>query len=60
MAKNTGSEARKGAVKERVQIKNPLTGRWVKIDTRTGRIVSHKATPGPYKGIAKKATETQG
>jgi hypothetical protein len=51
MARNTGHESRAGAVKERVQIKNPVTGRFVKIDTKTGRIVSHKKTPGPYKGV---------
>jgi G3E family GTPase len=36
---------------ERVQIRNPITDRWVKVDARTGRIVGHKKTPGPYKGI---------
>lgn len=40
-----------GAVKERVQAKNPITNRYVKIDTTTGRIVDQKKTPGPYKGI---------
>lgn len=38
----------------RVQIKNPVTGRWVKFDTNSGRIVDHKKSPGPYKGIKKK------
>jgi hypothetical protein len=42
-------------VKDRVQLKNPITGKYVKIDTRTGRIVDHKKTPGPYKGIREKA-----
>jgi len=41
-------------IKSRVQVKNPVTERWVKIDTTTGRIVDHKKTPGPYKGIKKK------
>jgi hypothetical protein len=51
MSKNTGQSSRMGAVKERVQAKNPITNRYVKIDTTTGRIVDQKKTPGPYKGI---------
>lgn len=51
MAKNTGSGSRKGSVKERVQALNPVTKRYVKIDTSTGRIVDHKRTAGPYKGV---------
>jgi hypothetical protein len=47
-------ENRVGAVKSRVQVKNPVTNRWVKIDTNTGRIIDHKKTPGPYKGVRKK------
>lgn len=53
MARNRAN-GRKGSVSGRVQVKNPVTRRWVKIDRKTGRIVSHKKTPGPYKGIAKK------
>jgi len=51
MSKNTGNSGRSGAVKERVQTINPVTGRYVKIDTSTGRILDQKRTPGPYKGI---------
>ena len=54
MAVNTGQNHRKGTVKDRVQVLNPVTKRWVKLDTRTGRILDHKKTPGPYKGIRKK------
>jgi hypothetical protein len=53
MAKQS-SKGRSGAVKHRVQVKNPVTNRWVKIDTTSGRIVDHKKTPGPYKGVRKK------
>jgi len=35
------------------QVRNPITDRWLKIDTRTGCIVVHKKSPGPYKGIQK-------
>ena len=51
MAKNSVDSSRVGAVKDRVQAKNPVTGRYVKIDTETGRIIDHKKTPGPYKGV---------
>ena len=51
MTKNTGKGTRSETVKNRVQIKNPVTGRYVKIDTRTGRIIDHKKSEGPYKGI---------
>ena len=51
MGKNTGDSYRKGAVKDRAQAKNPVTGKYVKIDTSTGRIIDHKKTDGPYKGV---------
>jgi hypothetical protein len=54
MATNSGKNHRVGAVKNRVQVKNPVTDRWVKMDTKTGRIVDHKKTPGEYKGVRKK------
>lgn len=34
-----------------VQIKNPRTGRYVKIDRSAGRILSHKKTAGKYKNV---------
>jgi len=54
MAKRDKSGNLTGAIAERVQAKNPVTNRWVKIDTRTGRIIDHKKSPGPYKRIRKK------
>ena len=54
MATNTQKEFRQGAVKERFQVMNPVTKRWVKIDTKSGRIVDSKKTPGPFKGVTKK------
>jgi hypothetical protein len=62
MAKKAGAAARKTApstkkipATSRVQVKNPVTDRWVKIDTTTGRIIDHKKSPGPYKNVKKKA-----
>lgn len=34
-----------------VQVKNPKTDRYVKIDRIAGRIVGHKPTRGPYKNV---------
>ena len=34
-----------------VQVKNPRTNRYVKIDRSEGKIVAHKKTDGPYKGV---------
>lgn len=42
-----------GAISKRVQVKNPVTKRWVKIDTETGKIIDHKKSPRPYKNIRK-------
>jgi len=34
-----------------VQVKNPKTDRYVKIDRIAGRIIGHKLTRGPYKKV---------
>ncbi|MBA7688461.1 hypothetical protein ES703_96942 [subsurface metagenome] len=34
-----------------VQIKNPKSGRYIKIDRRLGKIIAHKNSDGPYKNI---------
>ena len=34
-----------------VQVKNPKTGHYVKIDRSAGRILDQKKSDGPYKGI---------
>jgi hypothetical protein len=54
MGKNTGEGYRQGSVKDRVQIRNPRTDRYVKVDTKTGRILEQKKTKGPYKGVREK------
>jgi len=40
-------------MKNRVQIKNPKTNRWLKIDTFNGTILALKKSSGAYKGIKK-------
>ena len=37
--------------KDVVQVKNPRTGHYVKIDRAAGKIVSHKKSDGPYDGV---------
>lgn len=34
-----------------VQVKNPRTGHYVKIDRTAGRILDHKKSDGPYKDV---------
>jgi hypothetical protein len=34
-----------------VQLQNPRSGLYVKIDRSVGQIVSQKESPGPYEGI---------
>lgn len=34
-----------------VQVRNPKTGRYVKIDRASGKILGHKKSAGPYKNI---------
>ena len=40
-----------------VQVKNPMTGYYIKIDRTTGMIISHKQSKGPYKNIQIKVKE---
>ncbi len=37
---------------ERVQIRHPVTGQWVLLDTRTGRVVKTRARAWP--GVTKR------
>jgi hypothetical protein len=52
MATNTGKGHRQGAVTGRTQFQGP-GGNYIKRDERNGQIMDQKASPGPYKGIAK-------
>lgn len=55
MAKNdpVGDNARRGAVKDRSQVQNPLNGNWTKRDTGTGRFMDQKQDGEPFKGVRK-------
>ncbi len=37
--------------KDMVQTRNPKSGHYVKINRSEGKIVSHKKSTGPYKGV---------
>ncbi|MBO9561012.1 MAG: hypothetical protein J7515_20805 [Caulobacter sp.] len=52
MAKNTGNDFRRGAVTGRTQFQHE-NGDWQKRDERTGHFMERKASPGPFKGVAK-------
>jgi hypothetical protein len=56
MAKNKpyGDNARVGAVKDRTQFQNPVTGLWVKRDAENGQFMDVKtSSPEPFKGVTK-------
>ena len=57
MATNTGDGYRKGSVSNRVQILNPATGNYIKMDTETGRVLDVK--PTRFKGVRLKAAKTR-
>ena len=48
-----GDEQRKGAVKERSQVLNPKTGRYVKREAAPGQFMDVKQDGTPFKGVRK-------
>ena len=46
---------RRGAVRGRSQIQNPVTGHWTKRDADTGQFIDQKADEKPFKGVRKEA-----
>ncbi|WP_411879759.1 hypothetical protein [Polaromonas sp. YR568] len=53
MAKNDpiGDNARRGAVKDRSQVQNPLNDNWTKRNSDTGRFMDQKQDGTPFKGV---------
>jgi len=49
MAKNTGNGSRIGSVKNRTQVLNTKTDRYVKRDTTTGQFINQKSDDKPFK-----------
>jgi len=48
-----GDGARRGAVRERSQVYNPLMERYVKRDRETGQFMDMKSDKRPFKGVSK-------
>ena len=48
-----GDNHRVGAVRDRSQVHNPKSDRWVKRDDNTGRFIDQKADRDPFKGVRK-------
>ena len=53
MARNTGQNFRRGAIRDRSQVFNPKSETWTKRDADTGKFVDGKADPKPFKGVRK-------
>ena len=49
--KPVGDNARKGAVKKRTQLKNPLTKTSTKRNKTSGEFMAVKKSPKKYKGV---------
>ncbi len=47
----TTKHASRPAKPDVVQVKNPRTGHYVKIDRSAGKIVAHKKSEGPYQNV---------
>ena len=46
-----GDNSRKGAVRNRSQVRNTKTGRWVKRYVSTGNFLNQKSDRKPFKGV---------
>lgn len=55
MASNnpTGDNSRRGAVKKRTQLDNPITGTKTKRDKNSGEFIVVKKTESKFKGVSK-------
>jgi hypothetical protein len=53
MAKNTGDDYREGEVRDRSQVYNPATKKWIKRNGETGEFMQVKKGGEPFKGVRK-------
>jgi hypothetical protein len=44
---------RLGAVRDRSQVKNPISGNWTKRDAASGQFIDQKVDGKPFKGVRK-------
>ncbi len=49
----SGDNRRKGAVRNRTQLQNPITKLWVKRDSDNGQFMDNKTSGGKFKGVRK-------
>lgn len=52
--------AGKYKMKDLVQLRHPVTGRFVLVDKANGRIIAHKVSKEPYKNIKMVASKNEG
>jgi hypothetical protein len=45
--------SRKGAIRDRSQVQNPITGNWTKRHADTGQFIDQKTDGKPFKGVRK-------
>lgn len=59
MAKNppVGDGARRGAVRDRSQVQNPVNNNWTKRDSNTGRFMDQKQDGTPFKGVRREPSK---
>lgn len=57
MATNTGKGFRRGAVRKRTQVENPVTGDWVKRSKEDGEFMDNKSDGEPFKGVRKEKSD---
>jgi hypothetical protein len=59
VAKNdpVGDNARRGAVKNRSQVQNPITQNWTKRNGDDGRFMDQKQDGEPFKGVRKEKSK---
>lgn len=48
-----GDGHRNGAIRNRSQVYNPKSDRWVKRDSDTGKFIDQKSDKEPFKGVRK-------
>lgn len=48
-----GDGRRKGAIRGRTQLQNPVNGNYTKRDSSTGRFMDQKVDGKPFKGVRK-------
>lgn len=59
MATNTTKGFRRGAVRKRSQVENPVTDDWTRRDAETGEFMDGKQDGQPFKGVRKEKPDQE-